>query len=91
MYSSLIGSSWFMTTRVQDKDKYLVQWKGFMVEGNIWKSRKSLENVRNLLREFEEEYGRDNWEVRQQEKVEDNKDYWRGGFSGWYATKRLFG
>jgi len=80
-----------MTTRVQDKDKYLVQWKGFMVEGNIWKSRKSLENVRNLLREFEEEYGRDNWEVRQQEKVEDNKDYWRGGFSGWYATKRLFG
>ena len=43
------------------------------------------------MREFEEEYSRDNKEVRQQEKVEDDKDYWRGGFPGWYATRRLFG
>jgi len=30
------------------------------------------------LREFEEEYGWDNREVRRQERREDDKDYWRG-------------
>jgi len=44
-----------------------------------------------LLREFEEEYSRDNREVRRQEKVENDKDYYRGGFSGRYAARRLFG
>ena len=43
------------------------------------------------MREFEEEYSRDNKEVRQQEKAEDSKDYYRGGFPGRYATRRLFG
>ena len=43
------------------------------------------------MREFEEEYSRDNEEVRQQEKVEDSKDYYRGEFPGWYTTRRLFG
>jgi len=23
--------------------------------------------------------------------VEEDKDYWRGGFPGWYTTRRLFG
>jgi len=44
-----------------------------------------------LVEEFEEEYGKDNGEVRRQEKVESNHDYWRGGFSGRYAARKLFG
>ena len=44
-----------------------------------------------MLREFEEEYSRDNREVRRQEKVEDDKNYYRGGFPGWHTTRRLFG
>ena len=77
--------------KVRGKDKFLVWWKGFTAEGDTWESRKNLQNAEDLLKEFEEEYNRDRREVRWQEKVEDNKDYWRGGFPGRYATRRLFG
>jgi len=77
--------------KVRGNDKFLVQWKGFTVEGNTWESQENLQNTGDVLREFEEEYNRDNKEVRQQEKTEDSKDYYRGGFPGRYATRRLFG
>jgi len=77
--------------KIRGKDKFLVWWKGFTVEGDTWESRENLQNAGDILREFKEEYRRDNQEVRQQEKVEDDKDYWRGGFPGWYAAWRLFG
>jgi len=77
--------------KVRGKDKFLVWWKGFTAEGNTWESQENLQNAGDLLKEFKEEYSRDSREVRQQEKVEDNKDYWRGGFPGWYAARRLFG
>jgi len=77
--------------RIRGKDKFLVQWKGFTAEGDTWESRENLQNTGDLLKEFEEEYNRDRREVRRQEKVEDNKNYWRGGFPGWYAARRLFG
>jgi len=69
----------------------LVWWKGFTAEGYTWESRENLENMMELVKEFEREYGRDDREVRQQEKAEDNKDYWREGFPGQYAARRLFG
>jgi len=77
--------------KIRGKDKFLVRWKGFMAEGNTWESRENLQNAEDLLREFEEEYNRDSREVRWQEKIEDNRDYWRGGFPGRHATRRLFG
>jgi len=61
--------------KVRGKDKYLVQWKGFTAEGDTWESRENLENAGDLVNEFKEEYGRDNREVRKQEKTEDDKDY----------------
>jgi len=64
--------------KVRGKDKFLVWWKGFMAEGDTWESQENLQNAGDLLRELEKEYSRDDKEVRQQEKVEDNKDYWRG-------------
>jgi len=76
--------------KVRGKDKFLVWWKGFMAKGDTWESRENLQNAGDLLREFEEKYRKDDREVRQQEEVEDDKDYWRGGFPGWYATRRLF-
>ena len=76
--------------RVRGKDKFLVWWKGFMAKGDTWESRENLQNIGDLLREFKEEYKRDQREVRQQEQVNDSKDYYRGGFPGWYATRRLF-
>lgn len=62
-----------------------------MAEGNTQGSRENLENIEDLVKEFKEEYGRNNREVKQQEKMEDNKDYWREGFPGQYAARRLFG
>ena len=35
-----------------------------MAEGDTWESRENLQNAGDLLRKFEEEYGRDNREVR---------------------------
>jgi len=42
----------------------LVRWKGFTAEGDTWESRENLENTGDLLKEFEEEYGRDGQEVK---------------------------
>ena len=53
----------------------MVQWKEFTAEGDTWESRENLQNTGELLREFEEEYGKDNREVKQQEGVEEDKDY----------------
>ena len=83
--------TWCCKRKVREKDKFLVQWKGFTAEGDTWESRENLQNAGDLLRKFEEEYRRDNREVRRQEEVENNKDYWRGGFPGQYAARRLFG
>jgi len=35
-----------------------------MVKGDTWESRENLENTHDLLKEFEQEYSRDNREVR---------------------------
>ena len=50
--------------KVREKDKFLVWWKGFMAEGNTWESSENLENTGELLKEFKEEYDRNNREVR---------------------------
>jgi len=77
--------------RVQGKDKYLVQWKGFTAEEDTWENKENLENAGDLLREFEEEYGKDNREIRRQEGINKERDYWRGGLPGRYTARRLFG
>jgi len=73
--------------KVRGKDKFLVQWKEFMAEEDTWESRENLQNAGDLLREFEKDYSRNNREVRQQEQVDNSKDYYRGGFPGQYATR----
>jgi len=44
-----------------------------------------------LVEEFEEEYSKDDGEVRRQKKVEDDQDYWREEFPSRYAARKLFG
>jgi len=34
--------------------KYLVHWKRFTVENNTWEKKKDLENIQELVNEFEE-------------------------------------
>ena len=42
--------------QVREKDKYLVYWKGFTVESDIWERKENLENTKEAIKEFEREY-----------------------------------
>ena len=50
-----------------------------------------MENAKDLLREFEEEYGCNNREVRRQERKEEDREYWRGELPRQYTARKLFG
>jgi len=47
-------------------EKYLIRWKGFMVEGDTWERKENLKNAEELIEEFE----RGEMEVRRQEGEE---------------------
>jgi len=49
---------------VQGKEKFLVRWKGYMAEGDTWESRENLGNAKELVEEFEREYGEEAKELR---------------------------
>jgi len=56
--------------KVRGKEKYLVRWKGFTVESDIWEERENLENAKEAIEEFEKEYRRDMEDVARQEHEE---------------------
>ena len=62
---------------VQGKEKFLVWWKGYTVEGDTWKSRENLENAKELVEEFEREYGEEAEELRWQELKKEEKEFSR--------------
>ena len=43
------------------------------------------------MEEFEREYGKNDREVRRQEREENNREYERGNFPGRFAAKKLSG
>ena len=47
--------------KIRGVEKYLMQWKGFMVEENTWERKENLRNAEEALEEFE---GRMNAKVR---------------------------
>jgi len=49
--------------RIREKDKYLVRWKGFTAESNTWEGKENLKNVKEAIKEFEEEYWRDKEDI----------------------------
>jgi len=60
---------------VRGKKKFLVRWKGYMAEADTWESRKNLENVKELVEEFEREYREEAEELRRQELEEEEKKF----------------
>jgi len=54
--------------KIREVERYLVQWKRFIVKSNIWEKEEDLENARELVDEFE---GRLGAEVRRQEEIEE--------------------
>ena len=68
--------------------KYLVQWKGFIVEHDSWEKEKDLENAKEIVTEFKR---RINTDVRRQERLDwvERKDFRRRELPGRYTTKML--
>jgi len=56
--------------KIREKNKYLVQWKGFTAESDTWEGRENLGNVKKAIERFEKEYRCDMEDVRKQEKEE---------------------
>jgi len=50
---------------IRGKEKFLVQWKGYIAEVDTWESRENLGNVKELVEEFKREYGEEAKELRQ--------------------------
>ena len=75
--------------KIREVNKYLVWWKRFMAESDTWEKREDLENVREILEEFE---GRMSVEVRRQEKLDmvEEKNFRRGELLGKYTAKMLY-
>jgi len=62
---------------VRGKEKFLVRWKGYMAEADMWESRENLENAKELVEEFEREYRKGAEELRRQELEEEEKEFSR--------------
>jgi len=60
---------------VRGKEKFLVRWKGYTAEEDTWESRENLGNVKELVEEFEREYGEEADELRRQELKEEEKEF----------------
>jgi len=75
--------------KVREKDKYLVQWKGFMVESDTWEGRENLGNAKEVVEKFEKEYRWDMEDIRKQEK--EKGTFRRGELLGRFIAKKLFG
>jgi len=62
---------------VWGKEKFLVRWKEYTAEENIWENRENLGNTKELVEEFEREYREEAEELRRQELEEEEKEFSR--------------
>ena len=69
--------------------KYLVQWKGFAVENDMWEKEEDLENTKEAIVEFE---GRMNAKVRRQKKLDmaEERGFRRSELLGKYTVRMLY-
>ena len=71
--------------KIRGVEKYLIRWKGFTVEGDIWERKENLKNAEELIEEFE-------WgEVVVRREVEGEEEYKRMELPGKYTAKLLYG
>ena len=70
--------------KMRGVEKYLIQWKEFMAEGDTWERKENLKNAEKLIEEFE----REGVEVRQQER--EVEEYRRMELPRKYTAKLLY-
>ena len=75
--------------QVRGKDKYLVCQKRFIAESDTWEGRENLENAKEAIKEFEEEYQQDMKDVVRQECKEGT--FRKGELPGRFMARKLFG
>ena len=66
-------------------EKYLIRWKGFMAERDIWERKENLKNAEKLIKEFEQ------GEIVVRRQVEEEGEYRRMELPGKYTAKLLYG
>jgi len=71
--------------KMRGVEKYLIRWKGFMAEGDIWERKENLKNAEELIEEFER------GEVVVRRQVEEEGEYKRMELPGKYMAKLLYG
>jgi len=71
--------------KMRGVEKYLVWWKGFTAEGDMWERRENLKNAEELIEEFE----RRKIVVRRQ--VREEEEYKRMELPGRFMAKVLYG
>ena len=74
---------------VRGRDKYLVYWKGFMMESDTWEERENLKNTKEVIEEFEKEYWWDQEDVVRQEQEEEIFE--REELPERFTVRKLFG
>ena len=77
--------------KIRGVNKYLVWWKGFTAEGDMWEKEEDLKNAKELVDNFEERVGA---EIRCQERIEkkgEREEYRRMKLLGKYMAKLLYG
>ena len=76
--------------KIRGVEKYLVQWKGFMVEGDTWERKENLKNAKEAVEEFER---RMSAEVRRQERIDmaEERDFRRGELPEKFTARMLYG
>ena len=60
---------------IREKEKFLVRWKEYMVEEDTWENKENLENIKELVEEFERKYREEVEKLRQQELGEEKKEF----------------
>ena len=79
------------------KTKYLVKWKGYMAEGNMWEGLKNLKNTRKKIEEFEKErFEKEIQRIRMKKGNEmklnsEAEEFRRGELPERYTAKLLYG
>ena len=75
--------------KIREAIKYLVWWKGFTVEHNSWEKEEDLENIKEVVAEFEK---RINTGVRRQKKLDtiEEKDFRREKLPEKYIVRILY-